>query len=114
MIRRKKKNNQSNQYQEDWLFYIEEVWNKRPHTCEVTGKWLGHEPKITFFHHILPKSKYPQFRHESWNIALIHPEIHNQFEMYPEKVPKLKLRTEELLKLIEDEEDRINEQKGNS
>lgn len=106
---RRKKNNQSNQYEEDWLFYINEIWNNRPHYCEVSGKWLGDEPKITFFHHILAKSKYPKFRYKSWNIAMIHPDIHNQYEMYPDKVPYLKELTQKLLKCIENEENNYNE-----
>lgn len=110
-LKRKTKNyKKDNSYEQDWKFYIDEVWNKRTHMCEVTGKWLGNEPKITYFHHILPKSKYPQYRHESWNIALLHPDVHAQYEVMPEKVPELELRKEELLKWIENEQEHTNNQ----
>ena len=35
------------------------IWKKRKHHSEVSGAYLGKEPMSTYFHHILPKEKYP-------------------------------------------------------
>ena len=35
----------------DHLFF-KEIWKKRPHASEVSGRWLGKEPSSAFFHHI--------------------------------------------------------------
>lgn len=52
-------------------------------TSFLRGFWkvLGNEPRTTFFHHILPKSKYPdaEFDDEE-NIILLTWEEHQQVE----------------------------------
>lgn len=56
-------------------------------------KRLGDEPNLLYFHHILEKRNYPEFRHHQENIAILCPECHNLYESYPDKVPYLvKLR----------------------
>lgn len=59
----------------DWEIYLE-IWNERIHFCEDTAVPLGKEPLTTMFHHILPKSRYPEYRHCKKNIALLHPDVH--------------------------------------
>lgn len=61
-------------------FFLQ-IWRKRPHYSEVSGKWLGSEPLTIFFHHILPKEKYNQACFDEENIVLLTLEEHEQVEM---------------------------------
>ncbi len=61
-------------------FFLQ-IWRKRPHYSEVSGKWLGSEPLTIFFHHILPKEKYPDASLDEENIVLLTLEEHEQVEM---------------------------------
>lgn len=61
-------------------FFLQ-LWQKRPHYSEVSGKWLGKEPLTIFFHHILPKEKYPQASLDEENIIFLTLEEHDQVEM---------------------------------
>lgn len=93
----KLKHRRASKWKEDVEFY-QGIWDRRPlKTCEVTGKWLGKEPLSTFFHHVLSKNKFPQYRWCEWNIMLLHPDVHLQAERDLDKVPKVRERTEELL-----------------
>ena len=56
------------------------IWKKKSHFSEVSGKFLGNEPRTTFFHHILPKSKYPDIAFDEENIILLTWEEHQQVE----------------------------------
>lgn len=47
----------------------------------VSGKYLGKEPLTVFFHHVLPKEKYPEASLDEQNIILLTLEEHNQVEM---------------------------------
>lgn len=53
-----------------------QIWNERPRYSEVSGEWLGNAPLTWMFDHLLEKSKYPQFRLEKNNIALVTFEEH--------------------------------------
>ena len=57
------------------------IWKKRSHFSEVSGKFLGKEPLTIFFHHILPKEKYPDAQFDEENIILLTWEEHDQVEM---------------------------------
>ena len=61
--------------------FLRDIWNKRLHLCAVTNQNLGSEPNSMYFHHILPKSKYPQFEFNEENIVLLHPHIHASVEL---------------------------------
>ena len=61
-------------------FFLQ-VWRKRPHYSEVSGKWLGKEPLSVFFHHILSKEKYPQACLDEENIVFLTLEEHEQVEL---------------------------------
>jgi hypothetical protein len=61
-------------------FFLQ-IWSKKAHYSEVSGKWLGKEPLTTFFHHILPKEKYPQASLDEENIVLLTLEEHEQVEL---------------------------------
>ena len=56
------------------------IWKKRIHHSEISGDFLGTEPLSTFFHHILPKSKYPEGAYDEENIILLTLEEHDNVE----------------------------------
>jgi hypothetical protein len=72
--------------------FFESIWNKRPHRCEVTKASLGTIPNSTYFHHILPKNKYPNFEFNEDNIIILHPNIHASVEMDMYKYPEINER----------------------
>lgn len=86
---------QKNAEMHDDYFYAE-LWDDREHKCFETNVMLPHVPLNMFFHHILPKAKYPQYRHEKWNIVLLHPDVHSQVETFIDKCPRVKALTEHL------------------
>jgi hypothetical protein len=57
-----------------------EIWKGRKHYSEVSGDYLGKEPLSTFFHHILPKSKYPELEYDKSNIILLTLDEHTSVE----------------------------------
>ncbi len=87
--------------EEDKKFYLE-IWESREHYCFETGAYLGEEPLMTMFHHVLEKSKYPQYRHCEWNIVLLLAEVHNQVHSNIDKCPKVK----HLTQLLKDRHER--------
>lgn len=64
------------------------IWKKRPHRSEVSGDNLGREPLSVFFHHILPKEKYPEAALDEENIILLtldeHTNVENDMYRYEE------------------------------
>jgi len=60
--------------------FFQEIWNKRPHKSEVSREYLGSEPSSAFFHHILPKSKYPDLAYKEDNIILLTMDEHANVE----------------------------------
>jgi 5-methylcytosine-specific restriction endonuclease McrA len=75
----------------DWEFYLQ-IWAASPHWCFECGKRLGKEPLTLFFHHLLEKRNYPQFRHTPENITILCPDCHSQVESNIDKCPKTKER----------------------
>ena len=77
------------------------IWKKRPHKSEISGTYLGKEPMSTYFHHILPKEKYPQACSDEENIVVLslneHSNVENDMYRYEEVNKKrnlLKLKYE--------------------
>ena len=60
-------------------FFLQ-LWKKVPHYSMVSGKYLGKEPLTVFFHHVLPKEKYPEAALDEQNIVLLTLEEHEQVE----------------------------------
>jgi hypothetical protein len=56
------------------------IWKKRPHYSEISGQYLGKEPMSTYFHHILPKEKYPKACLDEENIVILSLEEHSNVE----------------------------------
>lgn len=86
-------------FAEDKEFYLE-IWVASPHVCQCCGNKLGKEPLTLFFHHLLPKAVYPQFRHTPENIMILCPDCHTQAEVDLDKVPKVRIRTNEARALL--------------
>lgn len=61
-------------------FFLQ-IWSRRSHHSEVSGRWLGKEPLTVFFHHILPKEKYTEASLDEENIVLLTLEEHEQVEL---------------------------------
>lgn len=73
------------------------IWRKRLHYSQVSMDYLGKEPLSVFFHHILPKEKYPEAALDEENIILLTLEEHDNVERDMYKYPEVN-RKRELLK----------------
>jgi hypothetical protein len=73
-----------------------QIWKKRPHKSEISGTYLGSEALSTYFHHILPKSKYPKACLDEENIILLTWEEHDQVEMDTTRYEEVNKRREQL------------------
>jgi 5-methylcytosine-specific restriction endonuclease McrA len=91
MLRRKRRRIDIDKLKERNAFF-EKIWKDRPHRCEITKASLGDEPNSMYFHHILPKSKYPSFEFNEENIIILHPNIHASVEMDMYKYPEINER----------------------
>ena len=76
-------------------FFLQ-IWSTRPHKSEISGASLGSEALSTYFHHILPKSKYPEACLDQENIILLTWEEHDQVEMDPTRYEEVNKRREQL------------------
>ena len=83
----------------DHLFFME-IWKKRPHRSEISGVYLGKEPSSAFFHHILPKNKYPEVRMDEENIILLTLDEHADVESDMYKFDIINQRRINLLKKL--------------
>jgi hypothetical protein len=72
------------------------IWKQRPHKSEISKAYLGSEALSTYFHHILPKEKYPQAAFDEENIILLTWEEHDQVEMDPTRYEEVNKRREQL------------------
>lgn len=82
----------------DQVAFFLQIWSKRPHKSEISGQSLGREPLSIFFHHILPKEKYPEACLDEENIILLTLEEHDNVERDMYKYPEIN-RRRELLKV---------------
>jgi hypothetical protein len=60
-------------------FFLQ-IWKNRKHYSQVSSDYLGKEPLSIFFHHILPKEKYPQAALDEENIILLTLDEHTNVE----------------------------------
>jgi hypothetical protein len=77
------------------VFYA--IWKKRPHLSEVSDNYLGIEPLSAYFHHILPKSKYPELKLIEENIILLTLDEHANVESDMYKYEEVNKRREQLI-----------------
>lgn len=80
--------------------FFMEIWDERKHYSEVSGDYLGKEPLSTFFHHILPKSKYPELAYDKSNIILLTLPEHESVENDMYRFEEVNRRRIELLNKI--------------
>ena len=78
-------------------FFLQ-IWRRRLHYSQVSLDYLGKEPLSVFFHHILPKEKYPQAMYDEENIILLTLEEHDNVERDIYKYPEVNRRRELLKK----------------
>ena len=76
-------------------FFLQ-IWKKRPHKSEISGASLGSEALSTYFHHILPKSKYPEASLDQENIILLTMWEHADVEADIYKFEEVNKRREQL------------------
>lgn len=77
-------------------FFLQ-IWSKRRHFSEISNIYLGKEPLSIYFHHILPKEKFPEAEYDEDNIILLTFDEHNNVEMNMYKYEEVN-RRRELLK----------------
>lgn len=75
----------------DKMLYAE-IWEEREHIDFETGLPIYGEARTLYFHHVLEKHLYPQFRYKKWNIIIIswetHDKVHRNIDLCP-KINKL-------------------------
>jgi len=81
-------------------FFLQ-IWKRRLHYSQVSMDYLGSEPLTIFFHHILPKEKYPQAKHDEDNIILLTLEEHDNVERDMYKYEIINTMRQKLLKKYE-------------
>lgn len=57
-----------------------EIWEDRDHICINCNVFLGTEPNVSFFAHILAKGKHPQLRLVKTNIMLLCVDCHFAYD----------------------------------
>lgn len=72
------------------------IWKTRPRKSEVSGEYLIGSVSTAFFHHILPKSKYPEACLDEENIILLTLEEHSNVENDMYKYEEVNKRREQL------------------
>ena len=93
---KKSKNVQNNERFTEMRDFFLSIWKKRSHKSEVSGVYLGKEPMSTYFHHILPKEKYPEACLDEENIILLTLEEHSNVENNMYKYEEVNKRREYL------------------
>ena len=78
--------------------FFMQIWNNKSHKSEVSGTYLGNEALSIFFHHILPKSKYPMAALDEENIILLTMNEHDSVENDMYKYDEVNKKRKQLLK----------------
>lgn len=94
--KQRRKKQEKKEFTARMLSVFMDIWHDRKHNSEVSGRWLGKEPLTIFFHHILPKSKYPQAALDVENIILLTFEEHQKVENDPGIYEEVNKRREQL------------------
>ena len=76
--------------------FFMEIWKKRQHLSEISGLPLVGEPLSVYFHHIMPKEKYPELAYEESNIILLTLDEHTNVENDIYKYEEINKRRESL------------------
>jgi hypothetical protein len=97
LSRKVEKSEEDNRNISDRNEFFLQIWKKRPHKSEVSGDFLGNEPLTIFFHHILPKEKYPDACFDEENIILLTLDEHTNVESNMYKYETINSRRQLLL-----------------
>ena len=81
-----------------WNLFLE-IWEERGPYSEVSGERIFGEPLSIYFHHILPKSKFPEQAYNKENIILLSWIEHDNVEVDPYRYEEINKRREKLLSL---------------
>jgi len=80
--------------------FFKTVWDQREDengncVCYETGRELpfSYRQNRCCYHHVLPKSVYPKYKFERWNIVILHPDVHTKVEGNLDLCPKVKQLT---------------------
>jgi len=76
-------------------FFLQ-IWKKKQHLSEISGLPLVGEPLSVYFHHILPKNKYPEAALDEENIILLTLNEHDQVESDIYRYEEVNKRREQL------------------
>jgi hypothetical protein len=76
-------------------FFLQ-IWRKKLHYSEVSMDYLGKEPLSVYFHHILPKEKYPDASLDEENIILLTLDEHTNVESDMYRYEEVNKRREQL------------------
>lgn len=90
-----KKEEETRKISEMQQFFLQ-IWKKKLHYSEVSMDYLGSEPLTVFFHHILPKEKYPEARLDEENIILLTLDEHSNVESNIYRYEEVNKRREKL------------------
>lgn len=71
------------------LAFFMQIWDERPHYCEISKEFLGDDFSVSFFSHVLTKGAYPEARLDPENILLVSNEIHHLIEFTDRKDERL-------------------------
>lgn len=77
-------------------FFLQ-IWGKKRHFSEISNIYLGKEPLTIYFHHILPKEKYPEAEYDEDNIILLTFDEHNTVESDMYRYEEINKRRKNLL-----------------
>lgn len=77
-------------------FFLQ-IWGKKRHFSEISNIYLGREPLTIYFHHILPKEKFPEAEYDEDNIILLTFDEHNTVESDMYRYEEINKRRENLL-----------------
>lgn len=61
------------------------MWTEWDRNSDLSGKKVGNSFSTTYFHHILPKSKYKRLKYSTHNIIRITADEHHAVEDSPKK-----------------------------
>ncbi len=87
----------------DMQRWFGEIWKSTPahqRKCFETGERLYGEALSIYFHHVLEKETWPEYRFERWNIVFVTWQVHDQAHKDLDYCPKIKEYREQLLKKI--------------
>lgn len=87
--------------------FFKEIWDERPHVCQVTGESLP-EFNVNCFSHVVPKSLAKSLAMDKENIWLVLPRIHYSWDFGDRSHPMFAEKRKEFERLKQ--KDRTNNQ----